>query len=390
MLGAVDAVVTDPPYGVNLGDHGGALDGRRDHVLVKGRYASYDDTPANFIATVVPVVTAALDAAKRGLVFCAGHNAWLLPQADAIGGVYLPAACGRNKWGYASLAHCLLYGVAPELHLGARHTAHRSTETSTDVDHPCPKPLGWMLWAVNLASRSDEVVLDPFMGSGTTGVACARLGRRFIGIEIHEPYFDIACRRIEQAYRQPDLFVTASGAKNHYRGSVRVSARQMELFGGWGKNGNAHQNDLMGVTVADRDPRQDRRHDNPKVGQGPVQTTGLAQALGNLRRRPIREQSPRVPRRGQQTTRKNNSASSPLFHHGVSGRHQDGLSEGLWERQKAGVLFSWVSEHNRTGRLESRFRQAAPQSRGPLCRGEAGTSHIRDLPETTAYERPAQ
>ena len=71
----------------------------------------------------------------------------------------------------------------------------------------------------------------------------------------------------------------------------------MELFGGRGKNGNAHQNDLMGVTVGendgqtssypasdsrvDRDPRQDRRHDNPKVGQGPVQTIGLAQALGN-------------------------------------------------------------------------------------------------------------
>ena len=47
------------------------------------------------------------------------------------------------------------------------------------------------------------------MGSGTTGVACARLGRRFIGIEIHEPYFNIACRRIEQAYRQADLFIAA-------------------------------------------------------------------------------------------------------------------------------------------------------------------------------------
>lgn len=47
------------------------------------------------------------------------------------------------------------------------------------------------------------------MGSGTTGVACVKLGRKFIGIEMHEPYFDIACRRIEQAYRQPDMFVNA-------------------------------------------------------------------------------------------------------------------------------------------------------------------------------------
>jgi DNA modification methylase len=64
-----------------------------------------------------------------------------------------------------------------------------------------------MLWAVYRASRDGETVLDPFMGSGTTGVACARLGRRFVGIEIEPKYFDIACRSIEEAQRQPDLFV---------------------------------------------------------------------------------------------------------------------------------------------------------------------------------------
>jgi site-specific DNA-methyltransferase (adenine-specific) len=59
-----------------------------------------------------------------------------------------------------------------------------------------------------LQTRNDwRTVLDPFMGSGTTGVACQRLGRRFIGIELDEGYFDIACRRIEEAMRQPDLFV---------------------------------------------------------------------------------------------------------------------------------------------------------------------------------------
>ena len=51
------------------------------------------------------------------------------------------------------------------------------------------------------------MVLDPFMGSGTTGVACVKLGRKFIGIELEPSYFDIACRRIEEAYRQPDMFI---------------------------------------------------------------------------------------------------------------------------------------------------------------------------------------
>ena len=63
-----------------------------------------------------------------------------------------------------------------------------------------------MVWAVGLASIAGENILDPFMGSGTTGVACAKLRRRFLGIEIEPRYFDIACRRIDEAQRQGDMF----------------------------------------------------------------------------------------------------------------------------------------------------------------------------------------
>ena len=62
-----------------------------------------------------------------------------------------------------------------------------------------------MQWCLGFVGG--HVILDPFMGSGTTGVACVKLGRRFIGIEIETKYFDTACRRIEAAYKQPDLFV---------------------------------------------------------------------------------------------------------------------------------------------------------------------------------------
>jgi len=206
-LGKVDAVVTDPPYGVGLGTHLGAKDGRRDHVLVKGSYASYDDTEENLIGTVIPAIRAALAKAKRGLVFCAGSNIWHFPRADLVGGVYLPAAQGRNKWGFTSFWPCLLYGQAPDLHLGARATAHRSTSSAEKSDHPCPKPLDWMKWSVGIASRVGETILDPFMGSGTTGVAAVKLGRKFIGIEIEPKYFDIACRRISEALKQPDMFI---------------------------------------------------------------------------------------------------------------------------------------------------------------------------------------
>ncbi len=192
-------LVTDPPYGVNLGKHLGANDGRRDHVLVKGGYDSYEDTPANFKYTIAPIIELCIgDMCCRGLVFCAGHMACELPSPDAIGGVFLPAACGRTRWGYNSFAHCLLYGRAPNLNLGAKAIGISSTETAPDCGHPCPKPIGWMTWAVSLASQDSDTILDPFMGSGTTLRAAKDLGRKAIGIEIEERYCEIAAKRLAQ------------------------------------------------------------------------------------------------------------------------------------------------------------------------------------------------
>ncbi len=71
------------------------------------------------------------------------------------------------------------------------------------VGHPTQKPIALMEWCIDKTKGS---IIDPFMGSGTTGVACANLGRQFIGIEIERKYFDIACERIEMAYAQGRLF----------------------------------------------------------------------------------------------------------------------------------------------------------------------------------------
>jgi site-specific DNA-methyltransferase (adenine-specific) len=73
--------------------------------------------------------------------------------------------------------------------------------------HPFQKPIAVMEWC--LSFLQGETILDPFMGSGTTGVAAVKLGRRFIGIEIEPKYFDIACRRISDALARPDLFIEA-------------------------------------------------------------------------------------------------------------------------------------------------------------------------------------
>jgi len=80
-------------------------------------------------------------------------------------------------------------------------------------EHPTTKPIALVEHFIKAHSSAGEIILDPFMGSGTTGVACVKLGRKFIGVEIEPRYFDIACRRIEQAYAQPDMFVEAEKPK---------------------------------------------------------------------------------------------------------------------------------------------------------------------------------
>ena len=89
--------------------------------------------------------------------------------------------------------------------------------------HPTQKPLALMKWCLDFIPDA-RTILDPFMGSGTTGVACGIRGRKFIGIELEERYFDIACKRIEEAYKQPDMFIP-SPAK-----AEDNSLKQPELF----------------------------------------------------------------------------------------------------------------------------------------------------------------
>jgi DNA modification methylase len=97
------------------------------------------------------------------------------------------------------------------LHKGAHYpTVIASNETAEKNGHPVPKPVGWMRWLVALTTRRGETVLDPFMGSGTTGVAAVQQGRQFVGIERERAYFDIACERIENAQRQSSLLTEDS------------------------------------------------------------------------------------------------------------------------------------------------------------------------------------
>ena len=180
-LGKVDAVVTDPPYGI-IANKMTLCNGKKD--FFRGK--SWDEH--------APDVLHLLDIGKYHIFWGGNYfdglpktNDWLIwdkvqPDSVSFSGAELAwSDIGRNARVY-------------------RH--HWGDE---DKQHPTMKPISLMQWCLGLLPFS-ETILDPFMGSGTTGVACANLGRKFIGIEIEPKYFDIACRRIELAYKQPRLF----------------------------------------------------------------------------------------------------------------------------------------------------------------------------------------
>jgi site-specific DNA-methyltransferase (adenine-specific)/modification methylase len=201
-LPKVDAVITDPPYGI------GYAGSKTKHTIDRmNGYLSYEDTAENIDAVCVPAIRFCIDIAKRVALTPGIPNARKYPPPNGEGVIWYPSGANRGPWGFVTHQPIYYYGKCPFLSTGSgSRPSGFQNEPVEQNDHPCPKPIGTMRWLVNRVSLAAECVLDPFMGSGTTGVACMNLGRKFIGIEIEERYFDIACRRIEQAYAQGKLF----------------------------------------------------------------------------------------------------------------------------------------------------------------------------------------
>jgi DNA modification methylase len=168
-------------------------------------YRGFSDTPEYVRDKVVPAIKIALSKAERGIITPGKRNLYLYPPSDDIGVWFNPAGTSIGRWGYNLATHILYYGKNPRnIRKSGASSMWGHFEQNVDLKklHPCPKPLKFTTWAVHKASLEGETVLDPFMGSGTTGVACVNIGRRFIGIEIEEKYFDVACKRIEIAASQ--------------------------------------------------------------------------------------------------------------------------------------------------------------------------------------------
>ncbi len=198
-LGKVDAVVTDPPYGIRRAGQSAMRSSTRGRVNTR---TAHEDKGWDGERVSPAVIKSLLEISGVQAIWGGNYYADILP-----------ATSGWLFWDKIQRIN----QSDGELAWTSRNAALRAIEMSRseigqDADawrgpsfHPTQKPvrlIEWTLGQINAAG----VVLDPFMGSGTTGVACVRRGCSFIGIEREPTYFDIACRRIEEAYKQPRLF----------------------------------------------------------------------------------------------------------------------------------------------------------------------------------------
>lgn len=188
-LPKVDAVITDPPYGINK-------DGQKETTGGHGGRKEYEFLGWDAVRPDAEVFRLILAAADKQVIWGGNYFADLLPATGKWfvwdKGQRINQSDGELAWTHKSgaLRICTINRV----------------ELMTDgAEHPTQKPVRLMEWCI-AQIKAKGPVLDPFMGSGSTGVACMRMQIPFIGIERELKYFEIACRRIEQAQAQERLF----------------------------------------------------------------------------------------------------------------------------------------------------------------------------------------
>jgi site-specific DNA-methyltransferase (adenine-specific)/modification methylase len=194
----VDAVVTDPPYGIG---ENSKKNKSRGGLAKPNDYGDYDWDNVS-VENLYRHITSARSRSKYQIIF--GGNYYDLPPTSCW--LVWDKLNGNNDFADCELAWTnLKQAVRVKRHLW-NGMLRAGEERNVKRVHPTQKPIEVMRWCIEQIPAC-QTILDPFMGSGTTGVACVKLGRKFIGIELEEKYFDIACKRIEDAYKQPDMFI---------------------------------------------------------------------------------------------------------------------------------------------------------------------------------------
>jgi len=198
-LGEFDACVTDPPYGIGENHKKVASRQNAAAVVDYGEF-DWDSEPAS-----PEQISLMRKSSRVQIIF--GGNFFELPPT--------PCWLVWDKQNTGDFADCeLAWTNLPKAVRRIYWRWNGMIRKGNDVrEHPTQKPEGVMEWCIDQLPSDARSIVDPFMGSGTTGVAAVRKGKRFIGIEKREDYFAIAVRRIEDALKRPDLFIPAPPPK---------------------------------------------------------------------------------------------------------------------------------------------------------------------------------
>jgi len=194
LRGEVQLAMVDPPYGIDGGR------GTTSKARGKGNYASsFPDTPDYVANVVVGAIEWCIDNCRTTIVTPGCANLASYPQANSFGCFYQPTATGMQRFGNMDAQPILYYGTSAFAgkNLG-RPCSFTLTEPPSCRTHPCSKPIKAWGKIMHLHCADDDVVFDPFMGSGTTLRAAKDLRRKCIGIELEEKYCEIAAKRMAQ------------------------------------------------------------------------------------------------------------------------------------------------------------------------------------------------
>lgn len=222
-LGPVDAIVTDPPYcsgSVSEASRSSAKgQGLRSETITKLGWFVGDNMGTAGLASLLRSMAfrglRILNPEGSMLVFCDWRMVPNLAPTIESAGLRFQNLVIWDKgmmglgMGFRAQHEVILHYTAgsPKYHnLGTSNVIRTSRVTANDREHQTQKPIELMATLLDVVCRPAGVALDPFMGSGSTGVAAVQTGRSFIGIERDPDHFATACRRIEEAYRQPRLF----------------------------------------------------------------------------------------------------------------------------------------------------------------------------------------
>lgn len=198
-LSRADALLTDPPYGIGA-DKGKAVRARSFNGSKPIPSMHCPDMEWDGERPTRDIFDMMLACTDEQIIWGGNYFAdWLSAQGRWL---WWDKCQTMPSYGDGELAWTSLPQTTPKKFTLANNKLFADR---VERHHPTQKPLPLMEWCLGFLPNA-KTILDPFMGSGTTGVACVNLGRSFIGIEREPTYFDIACRRIEAAYRQPRLF----------------------------------------------------------------------------------------------------------------------------------------------------------------------------------------